>query len=163
MGKYIAVDDARSTIVASGSFNAGLADEPGAAYVFSKPDGGWAELDESGGAAAELSVSRGRTDDVFGQYIALSADGSEIAAGRHYRQEGDFRGSVAVFKRPADGWADDNSPDEEYLGDAPGARLGWQPDFRPGKRRPVRGRIRRSLPHRPAPRSQADVLVQIAR
>ena len=129
MGKYVAIDDAGSVILASGSFNAGLADEPGAAYVFSKPDGGWAELDESGEAAAELSVSRGRTDDVFGQYIALSADGSEIAAGRHYRQEGDFRGSVAVFKRPADGWADDDSPDEEYLGDAPGARLGWQPAF----------------------------------
>ena len=130
MGKYVAVDDAGSTIIASGSFNAGFADEPGVAYVFSKPDmGGWAALDEAPDAAAELSVSRGRTDDVFGQYVAVSADGSEAAAGRHYRQEGDFRGSVAVFKRPDGGWADDGSPDEELLGDAPGARLGWQPAY----------------------------------
>ena len=67
--------------------------------------------------------------DMFGQYIAVSADGGEAAAGRRYRQEGDFRGSVAVFKRPDGGWADDGSPDEELLGDAPGARLGWQPAY----------------------------------
>lgn len=36
---------------------------------------------------------------------------------------------LAVFSRPAGGWADDGSPDEELLGDAPGARLGWQPAY----------------------------------
>ena len=130
MGKYVAIDDDGDTIVASGSFHAGFADQPGVAYAFNKPAGGWSELDEQNDAAVELSVSRARIDDVFGQYIAISSDGSEIAAGRHYRQEGDFRGSVALFKKPSSGaWVDDSSPDEEYLGDAPNARLGWQPAF----------------------------------
>ncbi len=130
MGKYVAIDDDGNTIVASGSFHAGFANEPGVAYVFNKPSGGWSALDEQNDAAVELSASRPRIDDVFGQYIAISSDGSEIAAGRHYRQEGDFRGSVAVFKKPSAGaWVDDASPDEEYLGDAPNARLGWQPAF----------------------------------
>ena len=125
MGKYVAIDEDGNTIVAAGSFHAGHVDEPGVAYVFNKPAGGWSDLDGRTDAAAELSVSRGRIDDVFGQYIAISADGSEIASGRHYRQEGDFRGSVATFQRPSGGWANDSSPDDEFLGPHVNARLGW--------------------------------------
>ena len=39
----------------------------------------WSEFDEQNDAVAGLSLSRARIDDVFGQYIAISADGSEIA------------------------------------------------------------------------------------
>ena len=72
MGKYVAIDDAWSTVAVSGSFNAGLADESDIAYVFSKPDARvglrWMKSED---AAAEVSVSRGRADDVFGQYSRL--------------------------------------------------------------------------------------------
>ena len=136
MAKYVAVDDAGETIIASGHYDAGVEKDPrteganpGQVYVFSKPDAGWAGADENADAAAVLRVTRGRMLDVFGQYIDISADGSEIASSRHYRQEGDFRGSVAVFKKPAGGWADDSTPDDEFLGAAPNDHLGWQPAF----------------------------------
>ena len=92
-----------NTVAASGhftaqtTFNGQPIDEPGEILVFSKPATGWAD----GVATAVLSASRGRDDDVLGQYIAIASDGSEVAGGRHYRQEGDFRGSVVVYKRPA--------------------------------------------------------------
>ena len=58
MDKYVAI--------------AGLADESDVAYVFSKPDARvglrWMKSED---AAAEVSVSRGRADDVFGQYSRL--------------------------------------------------------------------------------------------
>ena len=131
MGKYVAVSEDGNTVVASGHFDAGArfndqpVDEPGVIYVFSKPATGWAD----GVAPASLSASRGRIDDVLGQYIAITSDGSEVAGGRHYRQEGDFRGSVVVYKRPAGGWADDSSPDDEFLGPRVNARLGWQTTY----------------------------------
>ncbi len=129
-GKYVAISEDGSTFVASGHFHAD-ANKPGSAYVFTEPAGGWSTLDTDPAVTArsiqgaELSVSRGRPADVFGQYIAITKDGSEVAAGRHYRQEGDFRGSVVTFKRPSGGWADDSSPDDEYLGPWVNAHLGW--------------------------------------
>ena len=136
MAKYVAVDDAGETIIASGHYDAGVEKDPrteganpGQVYVFSKPASGWAGADENADSAAVLQVTRGRMLDVFGQYIDISPDGSEIASGRHYRQEGDFRGSVAVFKKPAGGWEDDSTPDDEFLGPHVNARLGWQPAF----------------------------------
>ena len=61
----------------------------------------------------------------MGQYVALSSDGAEAAGSRHYRQEGDFRGSVVAYQRPSGGWANDSSPDDEFLGPYVNARLGW--------------------------------------
>ena len=131
VGKYVAVSEDGNTVAASGHFDAGATfngqpiNEPGMILVFSKPATGWAD----GVAPASLSASRGRVDDVLGQYIAINSDGSEVAGGRHYRQEGDFRGSVVVYKRPAGGWANDSSPDDEFLGPRVNARLGWQTTY----------------------------------
>ncbi len=131
MGKYVAVSEDGNTVVASGHFDAGATfngqpiDEPGVILVFSKPATGWAD----GVAPASLSASRGRVDDVLGQYIAITSDGSEVAGSRHYRQEGDMRGSVVVYKRPAGGWADDSTPDDEFLGPRVNVRLGWQTTY----------------------------------
>ena len=129
-GKYVAISDDGTTFVASGHFHAD-ANKPGSAYVFTEPAGGWSTLDTDPAVTAqsiqgaELSLSRGRPADVFGQYIAITGDGSEVASGVHYRQGGDFRGSVVTFKRPSGGWADDSSPDDDYLGPWVNAHLGW--------------------------------------
>ena len=121
MGEYVAVSADGSTVVASGHFHPGQADQPGVVYVFSEPAGGWAD----GIQPAVLRAERGRADDGLGQYVAVAGDGSEVAAGRHFRQEGDFRGSVAVFNRDGAVWRSQTGLDEEYLGSAPDKRLGW--------------------------------------
>ena len=112
-------------IVASGHYRAGER-KPGETLVFTKPAGGWADSTEP----AVLTVEGGRTSDVLGQYIAIKSDGSEIAASRHYRQEGDWRGSVVTYTKPSSGgWVSDDSPDNEYLGIAPRDKLGWQTTY----------------------------------
>lgn len=124
MGKYVAVSGDGGAVAASGSFTAGQG-QPGEMYVFARPAGGWADS----ASPAVLSAERGRAADVFGQYVAMNNAGTEAAAGRHYRQEGDFRGSVVLFGRPSGGWADDGAADEEFLGAAVNGHLGWQTVF----------------------------------
>ena len=129
MGKSVAISEDGSVIAASAHYNL-TAGEAGVAYVFTEPAGGWAitvVADSPRTADATLSVEG--DDEGLGQYIAISSDGSKVAAGRPLRQEGDFRGSVAVFERSGTSWADDNSPAEDLLGAAPNARLGWGLDY----------------------------------
>ena len=121
MGKLVAVSGDGNTVAASGHFRASQ-NKPGEMYVFTKPSGGWADST----SAAVLKAERGRNQDVFGQYVAMNNEGTVVAAGVHYRQEGDFRGSVALFNRPSGGWADDSTVDEEFLGAAVNGHLGWQ-------------------------------------
>lgn len=124
MGKYVAVSGGGGAVAASGHFSAGQG-QPGVLYVFTRPAGGWADST----SPAVLSAERGRAADVFGQYVALNNAGTEAAAGRHYRQEGDFRGSVVLFGRPAGGWTNDSAVDEEFLGAEVNGHLGWQTGF----------------------------------
>ncbi len=125
VGKYVAISGDGNVIVASGHYRAGER-KPGETLVFTKPAGGWANSTEP----AVLTVEGGRTSDVLGQYIAIKSDGSEIAASRHYRQEGDWRGSVVTYTKPSSGgWVSDDSPDNEYLGIAPRDKLGWQTTY----------------------------------
>ena len=133
-GKYLALSGDGNTLVVSNHFQA-RAMVPGSVRVYTKPTDGWAVLHADHANSVEdtagfdLTVSSPRNQDVFGQYIAIKGDGSEIAAGRHYRQEGDFRGSVVTFTKPATGWATDSTPDEEFLGPRVNARLGWQTTY----------------------------------
>ena len=135
-GKYLALSEDGNTLVASGSYDRD-AGKNGVAFVYVKPSTGWPGqhvdnlingADESGtnwGVELSVATPAARTPDVFGQYVAINSDGSEIAAGRHERHEGDFLGSVATFTRPSGGWADDSSLDNEFLGPYANARLGW--------------------------------------
>ncbi len=135
-GKYVALSEDGNTLVISNHFQA-QANVPGSMRVYVKPDhaDGWGVLHAqhadsiAATAGFDLTVSSPRNQDVFGQYVAIKSDGSEIAAGRHYRQEGDFRGSVVTFTKPATGWATDSTPDEEFLGPRVNARLGWQTTY----------------------------------
>jgi hypothetical protein len=70
----------------------------GAAYVFTMPAGGWANMTQT----AKLTASDGTANNQFG--FAVSIDGNTIAVGAH--GDNKSRGAVYVFVQPADGWID---------------------------------------------------------
>ena len=76
--------------------------EPGAAYVFVEPAGGWADATES----AKLTASDGMDGDAFGNSVAIS--GNTIAVGAIFANDsqGDnFAGKAYVFVKPGGGWS----------------------------------------------------------
>ena len=135
VAKYVGMSDDGNTIVASGHFQHNHAEgRTGAAYVFTKPNtsDGWGATPSATVSVTELknpavlSAAGVQPSDVLGQYVAIKSDGSEVAASRHHRQEGDSRGSVLTYTKPKEGgWASTTSPDSEYLGVNPGDGLGW--------------------------------------
>ena len=72
----------------------------GAAYVFTKPDGGdWT----STSTAAKLTASDGAGTDYFGHSVAVH--GGTIVIGAHLHKTNDIRtGAAYVFTRPVGGW-----------------------------------------------------------
>ena len=72
----------------------------GAAYVFTKPDGGdWT----STSTAAKLTASDGAGTDYFGHSVAVH--GGTIVIGAHLHKTNDIRtGAAYVFTRPDGGW-----------------------------------------------------------
>ncbi len=91
----VSADGSTITIGASGSDSGG--GDAGAAYVFTKPAGGWVTTS----AAAKLTASDAAAGDRLGASISASGDGSTIAVGAR----GDSPGSVYVFTKPSSGWA----------------------------------------------------------
>ena len=102
-----------------------LAADNGRAYIFLKPDGGWATTNE---AAAVLSVA-GSEYGSFGNFAAFSPDGDAIAISEHTSQQGDWLGSVYVYTKPSDGWATTDQPSEQYVGPVRSGRLSWGTTF----------------------------------
>jgi hypothetical protein len=81
--------------------------EQGAIYVFVRPASGWVDATQN----AELTASDGaKHDQLGGMYygggVAISADGSTIAAGSPQHAVGGnvAQGAVYVFTRPVSGW-----------------------------------------------------------
>lgn len=75
---------------------------PGAAYVFVKPTGGWADATEN----AKLTASDGVDGDAFGDSVGIS--GNTIVVGAFFASDskGDnFAGKAYVFVRPSGGWS----------------------------------------------------------
>jgi uncharacterized protein (DUF2345 family) len=68
----------------------------GAAYVFTRPATGWANMTQ----AAKLTASDGVADNQFG--FAVSISGQTIVVGSHGDNDG--RGAAYVFVEPATGW-----------------------------------------------------------
>ena len=128
--RNVAVSDDGTVVVASGHFHSD-AGQQGRAFVFVRPDhaDGWraADVDAAGTAPyrqnpiqnmlpitsnvvlkqltpATASRSNG---DRFGYFVAIKADGSEIAVAT---PEADGTGSVWTFQRPSSGWDDDSAP-----------------------------------------------------
>ena len=71
---------------------------PGAAYVYTEPQGGWADATQT----AELTSSDRVNGDGFGNGVAI--DGSTIVVGAPDRKG--HEGAVYVFSEPAGGWVD---------------------------------------------------------
>ena len=74
----------------------------GAAYVYVRPSGGWADATET----AKLA-SFGHKYDQFGRGVAISPSGDRIAVGNAWSRSSNFRGSAYVYTKPAGGWSDD--------------------------------------------------------
>ena len=89
--------------VAVGAYqNAGLAEGPGAVYVYEKPPEGWSSTSED----ARLTASDGAIDDELGFAVAISGE-TLVAGARLDDGAGVTRaGSAYVFVRPTGGWAD---------------------------------------------------------
>ena len=93
-GQSVAVDD--ETIVVGAR---GYTDSPGAAYVFTKPNTGWADATET----AKLTASNADNNDQFGQSVAV--DGATVVVGAE--RDDKTGGSAYVFTKPTDNdWAD---------------------------------------------------------
>ena len=72
--------------------------DPGSAYVFVKPKGGWST---TSGYAAKLTASDGAAYDYFGYCVSVSGDTVVVGA----FGDDSSRGSAYVFVKPEDGWA----------------------------------------------------------
>ena len=118
MGRSIGVSWDGSTVVANGNGcltrfcqnlrtgnkgHSGAEEQvwPGAAYVFERPVLGWGTWEI--GDEVLLRPHGGVPGDLFGQTVAISADGSKIAAGFANRLDGGV-GSAYVFTEPSVGW-----------------------------------------------------------
>ena len=104
-GRSVAVDTDTIVVGASGDQNTvgGTEVSTGSAYVFTKPNTGWAN---SGGTeTAKLTASDGTDSDQFGRSVAV--DGDTIVVGAHQNDDdGEDSGSIYVFIKPTNGWTD---------------------------------------------------------
>ena len=71
----------------------------GAAYVFTKPDTGWADTS----ASVKLTASDGASGDRFG--YAVSASGGTVLVGAPGNENGEGLGAAYVFTEPDTGWS----------------------------------------------------------
>jgi hypothetical protein len=114
----VAADGSTLAVGAWGKEVAGEA-KRGAVYVFSKMSGSWSQT-------ATLTASDGVAGDRLGWSVALSADGSTLAAGA---VNNDRPGKVYVFTRPGSGeWSGATQAAELTMSDAPANQnpgFGW--------------------------------------
>jgi hypothetical protein len=104
-GSAVALSRDDSTAVVSGHFafgSSGQPLEPGAAYAFSQPAGGWT----SASPTATLTATDGQPGDFLGLAVAASGDGTTVVAGAE-KPLGfpGIPGEVYTFVRPGTRWA----------------------------------------------------------
>ncbi|NUM47894.1 MAG: FG-GAP repeat protein [Anaerolineales bacterium] len=95
-GVSVAISGDTIVIGAPGDGEGLVDDNTGAAYVFERPDGGWATTLET----AKLSASNGEGGDNFGYSVDILGD--TILVGAYGNNNG--RGVAYVFERPTGGW-----------------------------------------------------------
>jgi len=104
LGCSVGISADGSTVVA-GAYRASVGGHfnQGAAYVFTKPGGGWSSETE----AAKLTASDGAASAQLGYSAALSADGSTAVVGAWFATVGSNSGQGAayVFTEPGGGWS----------------------------------------------------------
>jgi formylmethanofuran dehydrogenase subunit D len=72
----------------------------GAAYVFVKPRGGWADMTET----AELTASDGTWGSFFGFSVSISRK-TVVVGANNALVDGRYQGAAYVFEKPKKGWA----------------------------------------------------------
>ena len=77
----------------------------GAAYVFVKPETGWA----NGTETATLSAAISESGDEFGNSVSVDGDTIVVGASGDDGTALEFKGSAFVFVEPASGWAGDGT------------------------------------------------------
>ena len=105
-GRTVALDGATVLIGASGRDSG-----KGAAYVFTKPDGVWADATTAADTVTRLTASDGTAVDLFGASVALDGETAVIGA------EGQER--AYVFIKESEGWVEKaklSSADADYDG-----------------------------------------------
>ena len=85
-------------------------DDEGAAYVFTKPANGWADMTQT----AKLTAFGAAASDEFG--ISVAVDGNTVLVGAHQYESG--KGAAYVFTKPYTGWADSNETAKFIASDA---------------------------------------------
>jgi len=95
-GSSVSLSGDGSAIVVGAHSNDDDEEDAGAAYVFTRPSGGWI----TSSAGVKLTASDGEADDEFGASVSASQDGGTVAVGAR----GDSPGSVYVFTMPSGGW-----------------------------------------------------------
>ena len=124
--RNVAVSDDGTVVVASGHFHSSV-EQQGMVFVFIKPDhaSGWRRADVDQGTSPDKQAAQSTTftsndglklltpatrsnGDLFGYFVAIKGDGSEIAVTRPAAD--DTAGSVWTFQRPSGGWDDDSAP-----------------------------------------------------
>ncbi len=104
-GRSVAVASSTIVVGAPGDRNTvgGTEVSTGSAYVFTRPDTGWAN--SAGTETAKLTASDGAHTDQFGRSVAV--DGDPIVVGAHQNDDdGVDSGSIYVFNKPTNGWTD---------------------------------------------------------
>jgi autotransporter-associated beta strand protein len=106
-GESVSINESGNTIVVGAPDNPVDADGnpgPGAAYVFTEPGGGWANMTQT----AELTASDGAAGDWFGSAVSTSGDTVVVGApGATTDADGNSGpGAAYVFTEPLTGWAD---------------------------------------------------------
>lgn len=96
-GVSVAVDG--DTIVVGAKRNGGEGLNAGAAYVFAKPDSGWADATET----AKLTASDAALYDTFGRSVAVS-EGTIVVGAPSSDQAGSWSGAAYLFVKPDGGW-----------------------------------------------------------
>jgi len=86
-------------VIVVGAYQPFPAEQPGKAYVFERPAGGWTNMNET----ATLTASDGANNDNFG--FAVDIDGTTIVIGAYLDDDGGPNsGAAFVFEQPVGGW-----------------------------------------------------------
>jgi len=89
-------------VVGASSADPGGTIDAGAAYVFVKPGGGWADMTQT----AKLTASDKAAFDYFGYSVAISGDVVLVGAYKADPGGTDYAGAAYVFVKMGGGWAD---------------------------------------------------------
>ena len=121
IGTHVALNNAGDTIVAgaggryatvrhwTNNPNNAINPWPGAALVWVKPSGAWAN---DATPNARLTDADSHAADLFGRNVAISDSGDRIVAGNESDSENNYqRGETHIYNKPGSGWTHDSAAD----------------------------------------------------